>query len=118
MEYLVAASPEECLNSAALYMVDKGYAVDSRDNSTMTLSRRPELGGGFIAIVLIASLFTFGVALAALAFVYLIKWKVTVLALPGEGRQTRLAVNGSHPKAERTLKAWVTEEFRGRVRAV
>ena len=44
MDYLVDATPEECLDAATAYLVRRGYSIETRVGNTATFTRAPELG--------------------------------------------------------------------------
>jgi hypothetical protein len=43
MDYLVSATPEECLDSVTAYLLGHGYTVEERTDRSATLARGPEM---------------------------------------------------------------------------
>lgn len=79
MNYIVDATPRECIQSGTAYMVNEGYTVDIQTDMSVALSRvgRPE-GVGCCLLLLIATIITVGIALVILAVAYhLDKWRAT-----------------------------------------
>jgi hypothetical protein len=117
MEYIVSATPEECLNRASSYLLAHGYSIDNRTENSATFSRNPEFKFSAFDACLWAILILISVGFAVVLALLLValgiwKWKATVMAVPAPDGQTRLTVGGSNPKVEDTLKAWIAEEFR------
>jgi hypothetical protein len=44
VDYLVDATPEECLDAATAYLVGRGYSIETRAGNTATFTRAPKLG--------------------------------------------------------------------------
>ncbi len=110
-ELVVSATPEECLNSAARYMVELGYDVSYRDASTVVLRKVPGPNDSYyvaLQFVIILALAVITLGLALLLFLVRKKptWTASVVAVPAEGR-THLTLSGSHRKVRSQLKRWV-----------
>ncbi len=119
MDYLAELTPNECLDSATRYMVNRGYSIDSRTDTTLGLSRSPEIGCGGVALWSLLTLLTGG--LAAIVFVLILvfgKWKATVIAVPIADGKTRLTASGSGKEITKTLQEWVREELGERAKPV
>ena len=117
MDYLVDMPPSECLDSATRYMVNKGYSIDSRTETSVELSRNPEIGAGLGCLILLSVLFTVGISLVVLFLVLIFfKWKATIIAAPGPGGETRLTANSSIEQTRKTLQNWVEEELGDRAK--
>jgi hypothetical protein len=114
-EYLFRGSPDECLDNAMSYLPDKGYQIEARTESQLTMSR-PILTPAWGCIWLIASLFTFGVALLGILAMYWIKRRATVVALPSNNDLTKVTVTWSNTEAKKDLDAWIQEGLGARTR--
>jgi hypothetical protein len=113
MNYIVNATPRECIQSGTAYMVNEGYTVDTQTDMTVALSRvgQPK-GVGCCLLLLIATVITVGIALVVLLVAYhLDKWRATIVAVPAADGRTRLTINGSHSQPRKSLEAWVKQEF-------
>jgi hypothetical protein len=116
MNYIVDATPRECIQSGIVYMVNEGYTVDTQTDTTVTLSRvgQPE-GVGCCLLLLVATVLTLGVALVILALAYYLdKWRATIVTIQDSDGRTRLTINGSHPQPRKSLESWVKQEFGAR----
>lgn len=112
MDYLVDATPQECIQSGTAYMVNEGYAIESQSATAVTLSRTIKPTAGQSCLFLLAALFTLGVLLLLVFLVFLlVKWRVTIVAAPAPDGRTRLTVSGSHPEPREHAKAWVSAAF-------
>jgi hypothetical protein len=112
MVYLVAATPQECLQSGTAHMVNEGYAIKTQSDTTVTLSRTMKPTAGLTCWILLAGLFSMGVVLLLFFLVVLlVKWRITIVATPAPDGRTRLTATGSHPEQRGLVKAWVIEAF-------
>src|SRR5215218_9005602 len=111
-DFLFCGSPAECLNSATSYLASQGFEIEMRSETQVSMSRH-SLTSGMGCFLPIMSLFTFGAAL--LAF-YLIKRRVTVVAVPAEENFSRVTVTWSNEEAKKALDAWIAEELGTRAR--
>jgi large subunit ribosomal protein L7/L12 len=114
-DFLFRGSPTECLNSATSYLAGQGYEIEMRSETQVSMSRH-SVTSGMGCFLLIMSLFTFGAALLGLLALYLIKRRVTVVAMSAEGNSSRVTVTWSNEEARKVLGAWVTEELGSRAR--
>jgi large subunit ribosomal protein L7/L12 len=115
-DFLYRGSPAECLNSATSYLAGQGYEIEMRSETQVSMSRH-SLTSGMGWLLFIMSLFTFGLALLALLALYLIKRRVTVVAVPAEEDSSRVTVTWSNEVAKKALDAWIAEELGTRARA-
>ncbi len=113
--YLFRASPEDCLNSAMSYLSDKGYEIETRTESQVSMSRH-SITSGMACLTLVVSLFTIGLALLVILALYFIKRRATVVALPAEEGLSRVAITWSNDAAKKVLEAWIAEEWGDRAR--
>jgi len=98
-------------------MVNKGYSIDSRTETSVELSRSPEVSAGMGCLIALSVLFTVGLSLVALILVLVFfKWKATIIAAPGPGGETRLTANSPIEATRKTLQNWVEEELGDRAK--
>lgn len=113
MDYLVNATPQECLGRAEAHMFAQGYAVVSRGDTSITFGRTPGVGGGMKALMLGNALLNpkqFGQDLTALNT---IRYTATLVAAPETEGETRLTVGGPTPVVRELLQEWVEGDLLG-----
>src|SRR3954453_3893453 len=114
-DYKFRSSPEECLDSAISYLVDKSYSIETRTETEVSMFRR-SITPDWVLVILIVSLFTFGVPLLGLLVLLFYKRRITVVARPLRGGASLATVTWSNEKAKRSLEAWIEVEWRDHAR--
>jgi hypothetical protein len=110
-DYKFRSSPEECLDSAISYLVDKSYRIESRTEAEVSMFRR-SITPDWVLVILIVSLFTFGVPLLGLLVLFFYKRRIIVVARPLRGGASLATVSWSNENAKRSLEAWIEVEWR------
>lgn len=114
-------SPAECLDRAESYMLAKPGATEISErtepglDSQVSFRYRPPFTNGEIALVLVASLFTFGVSLLYVAFRIYFKQEVRLMVRPAEGEdgRARVLIDGKTEGLVQELRAWAEKELAG-----
>jgi hypothetical protein len=114
-DYKFRSSPEECLDSAISYLVDKGYRIETRTETEVSMFRR-SITPDWVLVILIVSLFTFGISLLGLLILFFYKRRITVSARPLRGGASLATVSWSNEKAKRSLEAWIEVEWNDNAR--
>lgn len=105
-DYRFGSSPEECLDSATSYLVDKGYRIETRTENEVSMFRR-SITPEWVLVLLITSLFAFGAPLLGLLVLFFYKMRITVLARALRGEASLVTLTWSNERAKRDVETWI-----------
>ncbi len=106
MELIVNLPPKECLDRAESFALSQGGSIKERTGESVTFERRPPVTCGEWVLILLASVFTFGIALLYLVFRFWFTAQVRVIARPLGRDRTRMLIDGKHEGYRAEMEEW------------
>jgi hypothetical protein len=90
---------------------DGATEIKERTDTHVTFAYRPPFTSGESCLILVGTLFTFGVALLYLAFRIWFRQEVRLIARPTSDGRTRLLVDGKTEGLRNEMREWAKREL-------